>query len=128
MKYRNEWEVIKNAASLRKARLSNGLVYLLFAMREVADKSEEEAFGIKDVRGYGEQCEMAINSVILNERRYIKYISDPKNEIMDFIEFMGTKGGPEGRGWTSQKDWHIKVGNKIKEIMNEYSRDKKVGD
>ena len=108
IKHQLEWPAIIQAG--RRNGLSDEQIVFLLAMREAENGPAGYEFGSKEVRGTNldKQAGSAAASIKKNEKRYQQYITTgqynravltPKQEPMDFSEFMGYYGGPYGNGW-----------------------------
>ena len=86
MKYESEWDKI---VSLSKKYNINGYAVFMMALREYLDYPEDEAFGVRSVRGYEDQFKATAKYLIERERDYLKMIKAGEQPAKSFLDFVG---------------------------------------
>lgn len=94
-RWKDEWRTLYEKS---KDRLAEDQIIFLLALREVGD---DFGFAIKQCADYDIQVELAIQSILKNENRWIDYICKGEPP-MSYLHFFATKGGPMGTGWTKR--------------------------
>jgi hypothetical protein len=107
-------------------------LFFLLALREIESGSERNEFNIKAVSNTSldKQADVAIQSILENERRWLDYIRDIG--YIDYTDYFACYGGPLGTGWhnvpiAEAKEWARKLEQLIEEVENEFERNSRMG-